>query len=190
MSALAASAAEPAWVADVLRFWLEETPAEARFKRSDDLDAAIRLRFAAEYDSLRQAPPDAARLTQRLALASVIVLDQFPRNMFRGRPEAFGSDALARRIAGDAVAAGLDQSLDKDGRLFLYLPFEHAEDLDLQDRSVALIAALGDAELDRFAIAHRDIIRRFGRFPHRNAALGRPSTPDEVAFLREPGSGF
>lgn len=187
---MAARTAEPAWVADVLRFWLEETPAEARFKRSDSLDEAIRFLFAGVYEALRQTPPDAFTLTPRLALAAVIVLDQFPRNMFRGRPEAFASDVIARRIASDAVAAGLDQALDNDGRLFLYLPFEHAENLELQERSVALIAALGDANLDTFAIAHRDIIRRFGRFPHRNAALGRPSTAEEIAFLREPGSGF
>ncbi len=190
MTTLPDSAAEPAWVADVLRFWLEETPSEARFKRNPELDAAIRQRFAGVHQALLRAPPDAPALTPRQALAAIIVLDQFSRNMFRGQPEAFAGDASALRIAKHAVATGFDRSLDKDGRLFLYLPFEHAEDLALQDRSVALIGALDDPQLDAFAVAHRDIIRRFGRFPHRNAALGRPSTVEEIAFLTEPGSSF
>jgi uncharacterized protein (DUF924 family) len=181
---------EPEWVGNVIRFWLEETPPEARFKRDDALDTAIANRFGAIYERLSIAPPEVSGLTPRTALAALIVLDQFPRNMFRGTSRAFASDSAALRIAQAAVDAGHDKALDKYGRLFVYLPFEHSENLADQDKSVALIADLGDADLDRYAIAHRDIVRRFGRFPHRNAALGRVSTPEESEFLEQPGSSF
>lgn len=184
------SGGEPAWVGDVLRFWLEDTSAEARFKKDAALDRAIVERFGALYEQLHAHPPVVGEMTSRSALATAIVLDQFPRNMFRGTARAFQSDALAREIARGAVDAGLDRALDPEARLFLYLPFEHSEDLVDQVRSVALIAQLGDAKLDHYAVAHQVIIERFGRFPHRNAALGRVSTPDEEAFLKEPGSSF
>ncbi|MBS0241485.1 MAG: DUF924 domain-containing protein [Proteobacteria bacterium] len=181
---------EPAWVGDVIRFWLEETPPEARFKRSDGLDAAIRQRFGALYEQIAATPPAASTLTPRSAVAAVIVLDQFSRNMYRGEPRAFAADATARAIASAAVEAGLDRDLDTDGRLFLYLPFEHSENLADQDRSVALIEALGDANYTRYAHAHREIISRFGRFPHRNDVLGRLSSAEEIEFLKQPGSSF
>lgn len=181
---------EPVWVGDVIRFWLEETPHQARFKRDDALDADITRRFADVFDQVRASPPASATTDPRVALATVILLDQFSRNMFRGSPRAYACDPTALAIAREAVAAGLDRALDKDGRLFLYLPFEHSENLADQDRSVALIADLGDADLDHYAVAHRDIIKRFGRFPHRNAALARASTPDEIEFLKQPGSAF
>ena len=123
------------------------------------------------------------------ALALVLLLDQIPRNVYRGSGHAFATDGLARRYALQAVEAGLDARMPADLRLFAYLPFEHAEDLADQDRAVALIGALGNAELDRYARAHREVIARFGRFPHRNAALGRTSTPDEQAWL-DAGGGF
>ncbi len=184
------SAGEPAWVQDVVGFWLEETSPEARFKKDAAFDAAILERFGALVDELTSHPPDVSKLTPRLALATIIALDQFPRNIFRDSARAFAADPIALRTARAAVDAGFDRGLDKDARLFLYLPFEHSENLADQERSVALTATLGDAEYDRYAIAHLEIIRRFGRFPHRNAALGRTSTPDEVAFLKQPGSSF
>ena len=183
-------AGELAWCADVIRFWLQETPSEARFKRNDALDAEITRRFRDLYERVSVAPPAEAQTSPQVALATVILFDQFPRNMFRGSPRAFAADEQALVTARAAVDAGLDRALDKDGRLFLYLPFEHSESLADQERSVALIATLGDPELDRYAIAHRDIIQRFGRFPHRNAVLGRVSTAEEIEFLREPGSSF
>lgn len=186
----AAPAPESGWVGEVIRFWLEETPRSAWFARSDAMDAAIAQRFAGLHASLAASPPGPAGLGARHALATVIVLDQFSRNLFRGSPEAFASDATAKAVAQAAIEAGHDNSLDRDARLFLYLPFEHSEALADQDLSVALIGQLGDEEYLRFAIAHRDIIRRFGRFPHRNAVLGRPSSGEELAFLREPGSSF
>lgn len=190
MTSAIATANEPAWVGAVIRFWLEETPAEARFKRDEALDAEIERRFSAVHAEVGAATLDEAVASARRALSSVIVLDQFSRNMFRGSPKAFASDSKALAVARKAIASGFDQEFDKYGRLFLYLPFEHSENLVDQERSVALIAGLGDAELDRYAVAHLDIIRRFGRFPHRNAVLGRNSTPDELEFLERPGSSF
>ena len=181
---------EPGWVGEVIDFWLVETPAGKRFHGGAELDAAIARRFGALYARLRAAPPGPSDLGPRSALAAVIVLDQFPRNMFRGSAEAFATDAAALAIARAAVATRADTPLDIDARLFLYLPFEHSEALADQERAVELISALGDAEWTRFAIAHRDIVRRFGRFPHRNAALARTSTPDEIEFLAGPGSSF
>jgi uncharacterized protein (DUF924 family) len=187
---IAGAANEPAWAGEVLRFWFEETPSAAWFKKDAAFDAAIAARFAALYEKVSATPPEASALSPALALAAVVVLDQFPRNMFRGSARAFASDVAARRIARAAVDAGSDRLLGKDERLFLYLPFEHSEDLADQERSVALTAGLGDAEYDRYAIAHRDIIRRFGRFPHRNAVLGRASTAEELESLKGPGSSF
>jgi uncharacterized protein (DUF924 family) len=125
-----------------------------------------------------------------IALAAVIVLDQFSRNMFRGTPRAFASDGRAFNLADVAIAKGFSEVLNPDGRLFLYLPFEHCENIEAQHRSVALISALGDSDLTKYAEAHRDIIVRFGRFPHRNTILGRTSTAEEIEFLKSPGSSF
>lgn len=181
---------EPAWVDDVIRFWLEETPPEKRFAKDEAFDDEIRARFLGIYEQIAAAPPEIGALTPRLALATLIVLDQFSRNMFRGSPKAFAADGTALAIAKAAVEAGLDRELDATARLFVYLPFEHSESMVDQNRSVELIAQLGTAELDRYAEAHRAIIERFGRFPHRNDVLGRPSTDEEIAFLKEPGSSF
>ena len=124
------------------------------------------------------------------ALAHCLLLDQLPRNLFRGSLRAFASDGKALALAKAAVTRGLDMQVAPIRRTFLYLPFEHSEVLADQDRSVELFTALGDADTLKFAQAHYDIVARFGRFPHRNAILGRPSTPEELAFLATPGSGF
>jgi len=125
----------------------------------------------------------------RTALAATIVLDQFSRNMFRGTPAAFAADAQALAIAEAAIARGFDVGLPPERRQFFYLPFEHAEDPGLQARCVELFTPLGE-EAVRWAMAHKVIIDRFGRFPHRNAILGRASTPEEIEFLRGPNSSF
>lgn len=179
-----------AWVDDVLSFWFTELAPEAWFKRSDTVDKQISERFLGAYERLVGGSGGLTPRDAQEALAAVIVLDQFPRNMFRGTAQAFATDAAARAICKAAIAAGFDQQLATDGRLFLYLPLEHSEDPGDQQRSVALIGALGDPRLTEFAVAHQRIIERFGRFPHRNAALGRASTADELAFLQEPGSSF
>lgn len=181
---------EPAWVGDVIDFWLVETPSEKRFAKDADLDAEIEQRFGQLHADISERPLAPDTMTAREILATVIVLDQFSRNMFRGSARAFASDRAALGLAKAAVARGLDIQIDPVGRLFLYLPFEHSESLSDQDRAVALIATLGDAKLDAYAAAHRNIIARFGRFPHRNEALGRPSTAEELVFLTQPGSSF
>jgi uncharacterized protein (DUF924 family) len=153
-------------------------------------DAAIRERFLPLHEALvsrrdNELVPDA-----RTALAAVIVLDQMSRNMFRGTARAFAADPQALRLAQAAVARGFDTGLPKDRRQFLYLPFEHCEDQKTQARCVELTASLGDPELAKWAEAHKAVIDRFGRFPHRNAVLERPSTPEEAEFLKQPGSSF
>ena len=178
------------WADEVLDFWFRELDRKAWFEKSDATDALIRDRFLALHERLaREVSPQAA-LDPRAMLAAVIVFDQFPRNMFRGTPRAFATDPLALALAGHMVDAGLDRDLSKDERMFLYLPFEHSEQAAEQARCCALFALLEDSELLRYAQAHKDIIDRFGRFPHRNAILGRASTPEEVEFLTQPGSSF
>ncbi|MFM9938856.1 MAG: DUF924 family protein [Hyphomicrobiaceae bacterium] len=187
-------AGDARWTAEVLQFWFAELQPADWFKRSDAVDESIRQRFMGVHRQVALNFPAATQLTPHGTLAAVIVLDQFPRNVFRGSANAFATDAQALALARDAVDLGYDQAFHgaqaKHERLFLYLPFEHSERLEDQRRSVALISALGDDDLTRFALAHQVIIERFGRFPHRNAALGRVSTPEELEFLTQPGSGF
>lgn len=180
---------EPVWVGNVFRFWFEEVTNDRWFSRSDELDTKIRERFLTLHEQLvAQDGPDVT--APRLLLAAVIVLDQFSRNMFRGAPQAFAADSIARRLARSAVEQGLDAAMSKEERLFLYLPFQHSEDREDQALSLRLYEQLGDGEWTRYALAHKVIIDRFGRFPHRNAALNRSSTEAELAFLKEPMSSF
>ena len=181
---------EPAWVAEVLQFWFAELRPADWFAKSDALDATIRLRFAALHARLATGTESPAGASPRWLLAAILVLDQFPRNLHRGDARAFASDPQARAFARRALELGVDRGLAPAERLFLYLPFEHSESLDDQQLAVKLVSELGDAGWTRYAEAHRDIVTRFGRFPHRNAALGRPSTPEEEAFLQEPMSSF
>ncbi|MGQ0457414.1 MAG: DUF924 family protein [Hyphomicrobium sp.] len=178
------------WPHGVLEFWFRELSRADWFRKVEATDAAIAARFRDLYETLAHGAVDDALTGPDPALAAILVLDQFPRNMFRGTPRAFATDAMAREIADRAVRQGFDAALPVERRLFIYLPFEHGETLADQDRAVALISALGDPEYTRYARAHADVVRRFGRFPHRNAILGRASTPDELAYLAEPGSGF
>jgi uncharacterized protein (DUF924 family) len=184
-----APANEPAWVAEVLAFRIEDVGEPRWWTRDDALDARIRARFAGLHAQLADGPePTPAGV--REALATVVVLDQFSRNLFRGEARAFAGDARARRVADAALARGDDRALPPAARLTLYLPFEHGEALADQDRAVALVGALGRADWTRYAEAHRAVIARFGRFPHRNAVLGRASTPEEIASLSEPMGAF
>ena len=182
--------ADKDWIGDVLRFWFDDVGREAWFRKDAGIDEQIRARFLILYEVLARWPPSDALASPNRALATVLVLDQFPRNLFRGSAQAFATDALAREVASGAIAKGFDAGLDKDRRLFLYLPFEHSEDKADQVRSVELISSLGDADLADWAVRHKAVVDRFGRFPHRNAVLGRASTPEEEAFLQEPGSSF
>lgn len=178
------------WPGDVLTFWFRDTPPEQWFKKDQAFDKAIRTRFLALHEVLAAKPTEALFVDARTALASVIVFDQMSRNMFRDTPRAFATDLVALWIAKAAIAKGFDAGMTKDERSFLYLPFEHAEDAQAQERCVALMASLGDPELSKWAEAHKVIIDRFARFPHRNLILGRTSTAEEIAFLKEPGSSF
>jgi uncharacterized protein (DUF924 family) len=179
------------WIGEVLRFWFDELRPAQWFRTDSALDETIRRRFAGLYEKVFAQGPLA--LNSQAALARVIVLDQFPRNMFRGKPEAYASDAQALATAQTAIAAGFDRDLSVAERQFLYMPFQHAEDRAVQRRSVELFAALQEAGDDgalSSAQYHRDIVERFGRFPHRNAVLGRASTPEEIEFLKTaPGFG-
>lgn len=181
--------AEPDWVKAVLQFWFEELSATDWFAKSDGIDAKIRTRFLAVHKQLSGS--DAAGISSsREILAAVVVLDQFSRNLYRGSPQAFSADPIARRLAKLAIEQGVDKFMKAEERVFLYLPFEHSENIDDQKISVALITALGNEYWTRYAVAHLEIIERFGRFPHRNAVLDRVSTPDEIEMLKDPTKSF
>lgn len=177
------------WSETVLDFWFGELTQEQWFRKDAAVDATITARFMATYQTARAEPVAALATSPRAALAAVIVLDQFPRNMFRDSPRAFESDAKALAVADAALSAGHDTALSEDERHFLYMPFMHSEDLAHQERCVALFEALGKEQGIKYAKLHRDVIARFGRFPHRNAVLGRQTTEAEKAHLDEHG-GF
>lgn len=171
--------------ADVVRFWQDAGP--ARWFRPDaDFDARFRQGFLAAHEAAAAGRLDGWRATPEGALALLLLLDQFPRNAFRGTPRVYATDAMAREVADAGVRAGFDRAVDASLRQFFYLPFMHSEALEDQDRCVELNTALGGESL-RWARHHRDIVARFGRFPHRNAVLGRASTPEEERFLAEGG---
>ena len=168
--------------AEIVSFWRGAGP-DKWFDEDQNFDQAIRSRFLPTYEAAANGALAAWEDSADGALALLLLLDQFPRNMFRGTARAFATDALARAVADRALARGFDQATEPALRPFFYLPFMHSEALSDQDRSVRLYEALGDAAHVRFAIEHRDIVRRFGRFPRRNRALGREMTPAEQAFL-------
>jgi len=170
---------------DVLAFWRAAGP-DKWFTRDAAFDDAIRTQFLATYETAA-AGALAWGGTAEGALALLIVLDQFPRNIFRGSARAFAADPRAREVATRAIARGFDREVPLAERSFFYLPFEHSESLADQERCVALNRASGDADALKWAELHADIIRRFGRFPHRNAMLGRATTPEEQAFLDDGG---
>jgi uncharacterized protein (DUF924 family) len=168
------------WRADVLKFWFA-LKSEQWWNGGPELDHRIRQNFLKLWTEKRQLPVDSFLTNPLTALAAAILFDQFPRNMFRGHADQFSTDHLALAIAKGAVAKGLDKELEKDERKFLYMPFQHSENLDDQDRALLLFTEIGDDEQINYAKKHREIIKRFGRFPHRNAVLGRAPRPDELA---------
>jgi uncharacterized protein (DUF924 family) len=170
----------------VLAFW-REAGEDRWFEKDDAFDDAIRERFLATYEAAAARKLDAWTETPEGALALCIVLDQFPRNMFRGSPRTFELDGLARHFANIALKRGYDQDVPDNVRSFFFLPFMHSENLVDQERCIALYREADDAENLKYAEKHAAIIRRFGRFPHRNALLGRPITAEEQAFLDEGG---
>jgi uncharacterized protein (DUF924 family) len=172
--------------AAVLAFWSAAGP-DKWFGKDEAFDADIRAQFLGTYEAAASGLLNSWEETPEGALALVILLDQFPRNMFRGTARAFAADPVARAVAERAIARGFDRRIPASEQPFFYLPFEHSEHLADQERCVALVRRTGDAEALKWAELHAEIIRRFGRFPHRNAILGRDSTPDEQAFLESGG---
>jgi uncharacterized protein (DUF924 family) len=171
---------------DVLAFWREAGP-ERWYKRDNAFDAGVRERFIDLWQEAVAGGLSSWEDSDDGTLALIIVLDQFPRNMFRGDAKAFSSDALAREVAGRALGRGVDKRIGPPLLQFLYLPFMHSEELADQIRCVLLFQGGDDAENLRYAEIHANIIGRFGRFPHRNGALGRTTTPEEQAFLDAGG---
>ncbi len=172
---------------EVLAFWRAAGP-DKWFERDDAFDAEIRERFLPTYAGAAAGRLDHWQSTPDGTLALLILLDQFPRNLFRGDARAFASDPKAHSIAEQAIAHGTDRLFEPPERRFFHLPLMHSESLADQERSVALCREAGDAEGEKYAKMHADVIRRFGRFPHRNRALGRTTTDEERAFLE--GGGF
>jgi uncharacterized protein (DUF924 family) len=172
---------------DVVAFWRDAGP-DRWFAKDEGFDALCRARFLATYEAAARGDLNDWELVAEGALAVVLLLDQFPRNMFRGTRRAYQADATARDTADRAIERGFDKQVDPELRVFFYLPFDHSEDPADQERSVALHEAAGDAEGLKWGRHHRDLIARFGRFPHRNAILGRESTPEEQAYLAEEGA--
>ncbi len=172
---------------EVLDYWYTTLTPEQWWKRDEAVDADVTERFAAAYVQLATNVPEQWLASPLGRLAAVIVLDQFPRNMFRDDPRAYATDKMALEIARETINSGDDQRLAPAQRSFLYMPFQHSEDGATQARSVELFQSLGDTDQLDFAQKHKQIIDRFGRFPHRNAVLGRENTVEEGAFLKEPG---
>lgn len=177
-------------IRDVLTFWFEESTPEQWFKKDDAFDAIIRERFLETYEEVVEGNHGDWRETAEGCLAEIIVLDQFSRNMFRNDPRAFEADPQARACLHHALARGFDEDMTVVQRKFLYLPLEHSEDAQDQVQAVELYTALGEVEALDYAVQHKVIIDRFGRFPHRNKVLGRESTEEEKEFLTQPGSSF
>ncbi len=177
-------------IEEVLSFWFGVPDPKAWFEVDPLFDAQVRERFEGLILPATAGTFDGWVATPDGVLALVLVLDQFPRNVYRGTPRAFASDAKAREVARDAVTARIDQEVALDRRPFLYLPFEHSERLEDQDLCCRLMATIDDPTMLDYAERHQRIVARFGRFPHRNLPLGRTSTPEEEAFLLEPDSSF
>lgn len=175
---------------EVLHFWFGELSRQQWFAVSPELDVASRERFGPTHLALSRGEVTTWRETPEQRLAAIIVLDQLSRNIYRGSPLAFAADWMALREARLAIDAGADQAVSAEQRGFFYLPFEHSESLADQERSVELFKALGDADYLDYAERHLAVIREFGRFPHRNAFLGRESTGAELEYLSKPGAGF
>ena len=181
---------------EVLEFWFHETDPENWFERSDAFDQIIRDRFCEAVEAARGGGLSDWHDTPRGCLAVIILIDQLSRNIYRDSPLAWSADDVGLACAKRAIAHAYDVDLGLDERKFLYMPLMHSETLDDQEQCVELFRTLaaegaddGDVSLE-FAIRHRDIIARFGRFPHRNEILGRESTPEEIEFLKEPNSAF
>lgn len=179
------------WVPQIMHFWFEQLEPVAWFAGAPELDEIIWDRFGDLRQDLKAAPPDPADLDGAGHVAAVIVFDQFSRNMFRRSAEAFAADPLALALAQDAIARNLDLALHPRELQFLYMPFMHAENRALQEKSIELFSRIGVPGVVEFAQSHKEVIDRFGRFPHRNKVLKRDSTPEEIEYLNaKPAEGW
>ena len=174
----------------VLDFWFIQHSAADWFSKNSAFDQAIAEQFLSTYWQAAAGELQAWRHTAAGRLAEIIVLDQFARNLFRDQPQQFAADAVALILAQEAIAQGFDQQLAPQQRLFLYMPYMHSESVAIHQQAVELFTALGLPDNLDFEYKHQAIIDRFGRYPHRNALLGRPSSAEELAFLQHPNSGF
>lgn len=174
----------------VLRFWFEEATPEQHFSKDTAFDAQIRARFGDTHLAASRGELFEWRDSPEGRLAEIIVLDQFSRNLYRDSPQAFACDGTALTLAQEAVRTGADRSLSQQQRLFMYMPYMHSESRRIHAVAKTLFESLGLQENLKYELAHKAIIDRFGRFPHRNAVLGRDSTQEELEFLRKPGSAF
>ena len=177
------------WSAEVTHFWFDELSVDDWFGSSAEVDEQITERFQELWEEQKSKIASDFLATPKTALAAIILFDQFPRNIFRGTAEAFATDHLALQIAKEVIDRETDHKLTEDQRSFLYMPFMHSEDLEDQTRCLGLFTALGTEDNIKFAKAHRDIILQYGRFPHRNAVLGRESRPEEQVAI-DQGSGW
>ena len=175
---------------DILHFWFIELTPKQHYAKDSALDDAIRTRFGATLEAAARCELFAWRATPEGRLAEVLVLDQFSRNVYRDTARAFAQDALALALAQELVASGQDRSLPLAQRSFAYMPYMHSESALIHAQAALLFSQPGMEDSLRFEQRHQAIIERFGRYPHRNAILGRASTPEELAFLTEPGSAF
>ncbi len=174
----------------ILKFWFEEISPAQWWKVDLEFDRLITTRFSEVHSQASCAELFSWRAVPKGRLAEIIVLDQFSRNMYRGQPLAFAADHLALALAQEAVAAGVDRVLSSDERVFLYMPYMHSESRKIHDVAERLFREGGPKGNYEFELRHKAIVDRFGRYPHRNQILGRTSTPEEIAFLAEPGSSF
>ncbi|WP_028021511.1 DUF924 family protein [Enterovibrio calviensis] len=174
----------------VLTFWFEELTLKQCFAKDETIDRTIETRFSAVLEAASRAEYFNWREEPTGRLAEIIVLDQFSRNIYRDTPKAFSQDALALALAQEAVSLGIDRELPPLQRSFLYMPYMHSESALIHEEALRLFNQVGLENNYEFEVRHKAIIDRFGRYPHRNAILGRESTPEELAFLEQPGSSF
>ncbi|WII72593.1 DUF924 family protein [Bdellovibrio sp. 22V] len=175
---------------DILDFWFEEIDPSFWFMKDELFDQRLRARFHKAHEETVAGVTALWRNSPEGRLAEVIVLDQFSRNMFRNSPQAFASDPLALHLAQEAVRVGDDQKLPTVQKSFLYMPYMHSESREIHEKAVTLFSQPGLEDSLKYELQHKAIIDRFGRYPHRNKVLGRTSTPEEIEFLKQPGSSF
>ena len=177
-------------IESVIQFWFEELEPRQHFAKDTLLDNLIKSRFLALYRAVLAGQYKEEKVSPEGCLALVLVLDQFSRNIFRNQAQAFAADTQALHIAHHAVTSGFDIQLSQAQRSFLYMPYMHSEDVLVHEQSIKLFTQLGVDHSLQYALKHQAIIRQFGRYPHRNKVLGRPSTPEEIEFLERPNSSF